>query len=67
VLVGDAVDEGHHDVQAGRQHSVELAESFDHHRVLLRHHVDGLEDEYQRNDEEHQRHSAEREFHEHPL
>jgi hypothetical protein len=39
---------GHHDVQAGRQRRVVFAEPLDHPGVLLRHHVDGLEHEHQR-------------------
>ena len=66
VLVGDAVDEGHHDVQARRQRGVVFAEPLDHPGVLLRHELDGLEDEHDGDDEDHQRDGSEREFHGHP-
>jgi hypothetical protein len=67
VLVGDAVDEGHDDVQAGRQRGVVLAEPLDHPGVLLGHDVDGLEDEHQGDDEDDERDGTEGQFHEHPL
>jgi hypothetical protein len=63
VLVRDAVDERHHDVQARPQRGVVFAEPLDHPGMLLRHDVDGLEYEHQRNDEHDQRDGAKTEFH----
>jgi hypothetical protein len=45
VLVGYAVDEGHHDVQARRQRGVVFTQAFHHPGVLLRDHLDRLHDE----------------------
>ena len=47
VLVSDAVDERHNDIQARTQYRVELAQALHHPGMLLRHHIDRLEDKYQ--------------------
>lgn len=63
MLVGDAVDERHDNVQARRQRGVVFAQALDDPGVLLRHDVDGLEDEDQRDDENDQCDDAEGRFH----
>ena len=55
VAVGDAVDEGNDEVEARREHGVELAEALDHPRGLLGHDLDGLERKEHRHDDEHER------------
>ena len=52
---GDAVDEGNDEVEARREHGVELAEALDHPRGLLGHDLDGLERKEHRHDDEHER------------
>src|SRR5688572_17671854 len=63
MLVGGAVDEGQHDVETRTKRRVIFAEALDHPGVLLRHHVDGLEDEHHRDDEEDEAETAETDFH----
>ena len=45
MLVGDAIEERHDEVQARLEHAVELAEALHHPGVLLRHDAHALEDE----------------------
>ncbi len=45
MLVGHALDEGDHELQPRRQRAVVLAQPLDHPGVLLRHDLEGLEDE----------------------
>ena len=55
MAVGDPVDEGNDEVEAGIEHGVELAETLDHPRGLLRHDLDGLKGKKHRHDDEHER------------